>query len=505
MDRLEKLTVSPLDSICGDSQAVLVKTQLLLSGLLLAGVSFSQAEKKPANILIFLADDLGQRDLGCYHPETFYETPALDRLAAQGVRFTNGYSANPVCSPTRYALITGKWPTRAGLTNWLPGIRNERFNGAPLANGISSKETTLAEALKPLGYQNYFIGKWHLGENETDWPEHHGFDVNVGGFKGGHPKSWFSPFGNPRITDGEKGQYLTERLADESIARLREAKASGKPFLLCHFFYQVHTPLVGKEDLVKKYEAKAKRLGLKDTFGTETQYFINSDKPRQVRESQSLPVYAAMVEAMDTAAGRVLDALDDLGLAENTLVIFSSDNGGLSTSEGAPTSNLPFRAGKGWIYEGGIREPFIVRWPGVASAGKSDSTPVTTLDIFPTALTAAGQAAGGVDGRDLTPLLRGQPFPDRDLFWHYPHYSNQGGFPGGAIRSGPWKLIENYEDGSVALYQLDTDPGEKNDLAAQEPDRTREMRQRLHAWYLATDAKFLGKKGDGPEPWKPGR
>ena len=480
-----------------------MKALLRWPAILLSVVSLLDAKEKPANVLIFLADDLGQRDLGSYHPETFYETPALDKLAAQGVRFTQGYAANPVCSPTRYALMTGKWPTRVGLTNWLPGIRNERFMGAPLAHGISAGDTTLAEALKPSGYQNYFIGKWHLGENEEDWPEHHGFDVNIGGFSGGHPKSWFSPYGNPTIKDGEKGEYLTERLADESIARLSEANASGKPFLLCHFFYQVHTPLKGREDLVKKYEAKAERLGLKDQFGTETQFLLSSKEPRRVRQTQSLPVYAAMVEAMDTAAGRILAALDELGLAENTLVIFSSDNGGLSTSEGAPTSNLPFRAGKGWVYEGGIREPFIVRWPGVSLAGKTDPTPVTTLDIFPTALSAAGQTASGVDGRNLTPLLRGQPFPDRDLYWHYPHYSNQGGFPGGAIRSGPWKLVENYEDGSVALYNLDDDSGEKNDLSTQEPARTGEMRQRLHAWYLTTGAKFLGKNGDGPEPWRP--
>lgn len=463
----------------------------------------SQAQQKPANILIFLADDLGQRDLGCYHPETFYETPAIDRLATQGVRFTQGYAASPVCSPTRYALVTGKWPTRVGLTNYLMGMRAERFLGAPLSHGISASETTLAEALKPAGYQTSFVGKWHLGENENHWPEHHGFDHNIGGFKGGQPKSWFSPYGNPRLKDGKKGEYLTERLADESIARIREAKISGKPFFLYHCFYQVHTPLKGKEELVKKYEAKAKRLGLTDHFGIETQVHLSSKAPRRVRETQSLPVYAAMVEATDTAVGRILAALDEQGLAENTLVVFTSDNGGLSTAEGSPTSNLPFRAGKGWVYEGGIREPFIVRWPGVAVGGKVEPTPVTTIDIFPTVVAAAGQTASGLDGRDLSPLLRGQPFPERDLFWHYPHYSNQGGFPGGAIRSGAWKLLENYEDGSVSLYDLEKDPGEKNDLAAQEQVRAREMRQRLHAWYAETNATFLRKNEGGPDPWKP--
>jgi arylsulfatase A-like enzyme len=455
------------------------------------------------NVLIFLADDLGQRDLHCYNEQTFYETPSIDRLAGQGVRFTDGYSANPVCSPTRFALMTGKWPTRVGLTNYLIGNRSERFKGAPLTVAIPGSETTLAEALHPAGYRNIFVGKWHLGEGEEYWPENQGFDVNIGGCSAGHPKSWFSPYGNPRLKDGPDGEYLTERLASETIARLREAKAGGKPFLLCHFFYQVHTPLKAPAELVAKYEAKAKRLGLKDEFAPEKQYFLPLKKPRQVRQNQSLPVYAAMVESMDHAAGRILAALDELGLADNTLVVFSSDNGGLSTSEGSPTSNLPFRGGKGWLYDGGIREPFIVRWPGVAAAGKTESTPVTTLDIFPTVLAAAGLPPAPVDGRDLAPLLRGGGFPERDLFWHYPHYGNQGGFPGGAIRSGEWKLVENYEDGSVALYHLGKDPGEKTDLAPTEGERVEKMREKLHAWYRVTGAKFLRKNGDGPEPWSP--
>jgi arylsulfatase A-like enzyme len=218
---------------------------------------------------------------------------------------------------------------------------------------------------------------------------------------------------------------------------------------------------------------------------------------------QGLPVYAAMMEAMDRAAGKILSALDELGLAESTLVVFTSDNGGLSTSEGHPTSNLPFRAGKGWVYEGGIRVPFIVRWPGVAPAGKVVSTPVTTLDIFPTALGAAGLTSQGVDGKDLAPLLRGGEFAPRDLYWHYPHYANQGGFPGGAIRSGNWKLVENYEDGRTSLYDLSKDVGERNDLASTEKEREAEMRAKLHAWYRETGAKFLSAKKDGPASWKP--
>lgn len=471
--------------------------------LCLFGLSVMTAPAAPANVLVFFADDLGQRDLVCYHPESFYETPHLDKLAAQGVRFTDGYASNPVCSPTRYALATGKWPTRAGLTNWLAGMRVEKFRGAPLTRELPAAETTLAEALRPAGYRNSYVGKWHLGEEESDWPEHHGFHDNIGGYRAGHPKSWFSPYQNPRLKDGPDGEYLTERLADESIALLKAAKASGKPFFLCHSFYQVHTPLVAPEALVEKYRAKAERLGIKDRFGEESQHFISEKRPRRVREVQGLPVYAAMMEAMDAAAGRVLAALDELGLAENTLVVFTSDNGGLSTSEGLPTSNLPFRGGKGWVYEGGIRVPFIVRWPGVAPAGKVEATPVSTIDIFPTALAAAGIKAEGVDGRDLSPLLRGGDFPPRDLFWHYPHYANQGGFPGGAIRSGNWKLVENYEDGRTFLYDLSKDVGERDDRAETEKERAAEMRGKLHAWYRETGAKFLAAREDGPAPWQP--
>jgi arylsulfatase A-like enzyme len=224
----------------------------------------------PSNVLILFADDLGQRDLGCYHPETFYETPHLDRLAKQCVLFTHGYAANPVCSPTRYALMTGKWPTRPGITNWLYGVRNERFSGAPLAHTLPAADTTLAEALKPAGYQSSFIGKWHLGEKESDWPEHHGFDHNIAGFRSGHPQSWFSPYQNPRLKDGPQGEFLTSRLARETVAALESAKQSGKLFFICHSLYQVHTPLVAPEDLVQKYRQKREKLGLKDQFGNET-------------------------------------------------------------------------------------------------------------------------------------------------------------------------------------------------------------------------------------------
>jgi arylsulfatase A-like enzyme len=485
---------------------LLVPSLIALASLGFAADPLPSRNGQPPNILVFLADDLGQRDLVCYSGSSFYETPHLDRLAATGVRFTDGYAANPVCSPTRYALLTGKWPTRAGLTNWLTGLREERFRGAPLARQMPAEEITLAEVLRGAGYRTAFVGKWHLGEEERFWPEQQGFEVNVGGWSRGQPNSWFSPYRNPRLADGLEGEFLTDRLAEETVALLRQYKESGEPFLLCHFFYQVHTPLRAPAHLVEKYKQKAVRLGLQDEFGDEHQYFISAKKPRRVRQSQSLPVYAAMVEAMDTAAGRVLAALDQLGLAENTLVIFTSDNGGLSTSEGAPTSNLPFRGGKGWLYEGGLRVPLLVRWPGVAREGSVVDSPATTLDLFPTVLAAAGIAPPEgvpVDGLDLRPALEGNAMPSRDLFWHYPHYGNQGGFPGGAIRSGQWKLLENYEDGSVRLHHLASDPGERVNLEARDPERVRDLRTRLHAWYRDTGAQFLRAKEVGPDPWAP--
>ncbi len=476
--------------------------------------SVALAADAPRNILILLADDYGAMDLGATNPKTFYETPNLDRLAAQSVRFTNGYSANPVCSPSRYGILTGKYPTRAGLTNWLPGTwEPERFEGAPLTPQMPLEETTLAEALKPAGYRTAFVGKWHLGPEEKFWPEAQGFDVNIAGYWRGNPArgAYFSPYHNPRLADGPAGEHLTARLADETIALLEKFHVEGKPFLLTHFFYAVHSPFKAPAELIEKYKAKAQRLGLQDAFIEEPRAHHSANGPHPVRSVQNHAVYAAMVESLDTAAGRILKKLDALGLAENTLVVFTSDNGGLSSGEGwgpsSPTSNLPLRAGKGWVFEGGIRVPFLVRMPGVAHAGATNDVPVMGTDIFPTAMDYAGvklPASVRIDGHSLAPLLRGGAPPERDaLYWHYPHDSKHGGFPGGAVRMGDWKLIESYVDGSVVLHNLREDIGEQNDLAAAQPGRVKAMRARLHAWYRETGAKFLRAKPDGPEPWRP--
>lgn len=477
--------------------------------LLLFGLNAAPAEERPPNIVFFLADDLGYMDIGAYNARTFYETPHVDRLARQGMRFTNGYAANPVCSPTRYSLMTGKYPTRAGATNWFSGKRGGRFLPAPLNDRMPLEEITLAEALKSAGYQTAFIGKWHLGPTAEYWPENQGFDINVGGHdKGSPPGGYFAPFRNPRMQDGAPGEHLTARLADEALKIL--SRFAEQPFLLYVSFHAVHTPLQAPPELVKKYQDKAARLAEpgRAEFAEEEQVWPGAE-PRRVRTVQNHATYAAMVESMDTGIGRVLDKLEELGLADETVVCFMSDNGGLSTSEGSPTSNLPLRGGKGWVYEGGIREPFLIKWPGVTQPGSVCDEPVISIDFYPTLLEIAGVAqppAQISDGVSLVPLLKqAGSFAERPLFWHYPHYSNQGGFPGGAVRVGPYKLIERYEDGQTHLYHLGDDAGEQRDLAADEPQRVQAMRQQLHAWYRAVGAEFLQPKEGGPQPWRPAR
>jgi arylsulfatase A-like enzyme len=469
-------------------------------------VWMAAAAERP-NFVFFLVDDLGCMDLGVYNPQTFYETPNVDRLAAEGMRFTDGYAANPVCSPTRYSIMTGKYPSRVDATNWFSGTRAGRFLPAPLHDRMPLEEVTLGEALQAAGYQTAFVGKWHLGPTEEYWPENQGFIVNIGGHsRGSPPGGYFAPFRNPRLEDGPQGEHLTARLTDESekiLERFRD-----KPFLLYLSYYTVHTPLQAPAELVQKYRDKAARLASagEPEFAEEEQVWPTDD-PRRVRILQNHATYAAMVETMDTSVGRVLAKLKELGLEDNTVVCFMADNGGLSTSEGSPTSNLPLRGGKGWLYDGGIREPYLIKWPGATEPGSVCSTPVISVDFYPTILEIAGlkpQPEQMLDGVSLVPLLKqSAPLPPRALFWHYPHYSNQGGFPGGAIREGDWKLIERYEDGRVHLYHLADDIGERHDVATQHAERVQQMRGRLHRWYRAVDAKFLQAKPNGPAPWRP--
>jgi len=464
-----------------------------------------RADESRPNFVVFLVDDLGYMDISPNNPDTFYETPNLERLAQQGLRFTNGYAANPVCSPTRYSLMTGKYPTRVQATNFFAGKREGRFRPAPLNDRMPLSEITLAEALKQKGYRTAFLGKWHLGPTEEFWPEHQGFDINVGGFhRGSPPGGYFSPYKNPRLDNGPKGEHLTRRLTDEAIAILENLQ--DQPFLLYLSFYTVHTPLQAPADLVEKYRKKAAELTKREEFKQEEQVWP-TEKERKVRVVQNHPTYAAMVETMDTSIGRVLDQLEQLGLADNTVICFTSDNGGLSTSEGSPTSNLPLRGGKGWLYEGGIREPFLMKWPGHTIPGSVSDTPICSIDLHPTLCEIAGiddQQLPQRDGISLVSLMK-QPEKEfeRPLFWHYPHYSNQGGFPGGAVRQGDWKLIERFEDGRCHLYNLANDPGEQNDQAGQNPQRTAAMKEALHAWYDDVNARFLERKTPDQVVWRP--
>jgi len=477
-------------------------TALAIVTLLAASV-----DAKP-NFVFFLIDDMGYMDIGANNPSTFYETPNIDRLAATGMRFTNGYAANPVCSPTRYSIMTGKHPSRVDATNFFSGRRSGRFAPAPLNDRMSLQEVTIAESLREAGYRTAFLGKWHLGPTEEFWPEHQGFEFNIGGHhKGSPPGGYFAPYKNPRLPSGPDGEHLPVRLTNEAIKILDQVQDD--PFLLYLSFYSVHTPLQAPKHLIEKYQRKAARMPDAPEFAPEEQV-LPIDKQRLVRIRQRHATYAAMVEAMDAQIGRVLDRLQELGLTDDTVVMLTSDNGGLSTSEGSPTSNLPLRGGKGWVYEGGIREPFLIRWPDAVAPGTVCHTPVMSTDFYPTILQIAelpAQPEQHLDGVSLVPLLQQAGKIQRDaLFWHYPHYSNQGGFPGGAIRIGDYKLIERYEDGRVQLFNLQTDIGERDDLAANDPQRVAMMRSRLHNWYEEVDAKFLQPKpGQSAVPWSPGK
>ncbi|CAN0104780.1 unnamed protein product, partial [Discosporangium mesarthrocarpum] len=301
---------------------------LMLTALFVLAVPmFVESAERP-NFVFFLVDDLGYMDIGANNPDTFYETPNVDQLAREGVRFTNGYAANPVCSPTRYSIMTGKYPSRVDATNFFSGMRDGRFKPAPLNNRMPLEEVTIAEALNSAGYRTAFFGKWHLGPTEEFWPEHQGFDVNFAGHARGAPRSYFSPYSNPRLENGSKGEHLTKRLTDEVVRQIEEFKDD--PFLCYLSFYTVHTPLQAPKKLVSKYRKKAEALAGQPEFAGEEQVWPNA-KERRVRILQKHATYAAMVESMDTAVGRVINRLKELGLYDNTVICFMSDNGGLST------------------------------------------------------------------------------------------------------------------------------------------------------------------------------
>jgi len=444
--------------------------------VLLAASSVPLLAAAPAkpNVIVMLADDLGWTDLACFGSE-FYETPHLDKLAQDGMKFTQNYSACTVCSPTRAALMTGKYPARLHITDWIPGRMpdNPKLLVPDWSKELPLAEVTLAEVFHAAGYATASIGKWHLGDDEGFSPEKQGFDVNIAGSNRGSPPSYIAPWRIPTLPEGQDGDYLTDRIGEEAVKFIERAK--DQPFFLYVPHYAVHLPIQGRPDLVEKYRQKLKP-GL----------------------AQSNPGYAAMVESLDATMGRIRAKLDELRLDERTIIVFTSDNGGHLPT----TSNKPLRFGKASAYEGGVRVPLIVHWPGVTKPASASNVPVITMDLFPTILEVSGLSAPGAvksDGVSIAPILRDTGTIDRDtLFWHYPHHQHyqQGGtMPYGAIRAGDYKLIEFFNDMHVELYNIREDIGEEHDLAATQPMRAADLRARLHAW-----RKEVGAQMPTPNP-----
>lgn len=450
------------------------------------------------NVLFILADDLGYYDLSCTGSK-YYETPNIDRIAREGIAFTSGYAACQVCSPSRASIMSGKFPARHGITDWIGAKTGEdwrqagRFNKllpAEYIHALSPEYTILPEAMKQAGYKTFFAGKWHLGE-EGSWPEDHGFDINIGGWDSGSPKGgYFSPWENPRLESGEDGENLSMRLAGETVQFLKEHDPgkTGQPVFAFLSFYAVHGPIQTSRKKWEKYRRKAAEAGIAAT-GFKMGKFL------PMRQVQDNPVYAGLVETMDDAVGVVLAGLEELGLAENTIVIFTSDNGGVSAGDAYSTSNLPLRGGKGYQFEGGIRVPYFIKVPGLTGGGESD-VPVSGTDFYPTILDLTGQKLRPEehpDGQSLLPLFRGERIPERPLIWHYPHYGNQGGDPSSVIRQGNWKLINYYEDDHQELYDLEADPEEKNNLAGTRPEKAAELQATLFDYLRETGARFPRK------------
>ena len=489
------------------------------------------------NIVFFLVDDLGWRDVGCYG-SGFYDTPHIDQLALEGVRFNQAYAACHVCSPTRASILTGKYPARLHLTDWLPGRRDFPFQSlknAKIQQHLPFAEETLAETLQAQGYSTAIFGKWHLGEDPSG-PLMHGFDVQVPKWNRGWPKSGYhAPFGMEGL-EAKTGDYLTDRLTDEALAFMDQNR--DRPFFLYLSHFAVHDPIQGRPDLVKKYRDKLATMqqpngpafileGNPDAAEpmsreqltalimnpSHQDYRVLPQRTVKIKQHQDNIQFAAMVEAMDESLGRVLAKLKALGLTDNTIVIFFSDNGGMSAANfGNPkrvvheskldlaysTSNLPLRGAKGWLYEGGIRVPMIVKWPGHGKKGAVCEEPVISTDFYPSILEMAGLPAlpgQHVDGVSFVPALTGDALERKAIFWHFPHYSNHGmQSPGGAIRLEDYKLLEYFENGAVELFNLTVDPGEQNNLARAQPKKARELLEMLQAWRKEVSARMMSAK-----------
>ena len=470
---------------------------LIVTGTaLLALFSCTPAEKKQKpNVLFILADDLGYRDLSCMGSE-YYETPNIDRIAQEGVVFTNGYAGCQVCSPSRATILSGKFAARHGITDWIGAPsgtawrkhgRHNKLLPADYVHQLPAEYTVLPEAMKEAGYKTFFAGKWHLGDKGS-WPEDHGFDINKGGWDKGSPNGgYFSPWVNPNLPNERDGENLSMRLAKETVHFLNEnnPNETGQPVFAYLSFYAVHGPIQTTQEKWKKYREKAEKAGIAPS-GYKMGHFL------PIRQVQDNPVYGGLVETMDDAVGTVLDALDELGLAENTIVIFTSDNGGVSAGDAYSTSNLPLRGGKGYQYEGGIRIPCFIKVPGLENGGENN-TPVSGADFYPTILDLAGLPLRNdqhQDGQSLVPVLKGETMADRPLIWHYPHYGNQGGEPSSIIRVGDWKLIHYYEDDREELYNLADDLSEQTDVAAGHPEMVQDLHAQLFSYLEEVGARF---------------
>ncbi|UCF14283.1 MAG: sulfatase [Phycisphaerales bacterium] len=463
-------------------------TAFLGSGAALLPCFSRTSEVAPQpNFVFILVDDLGWADVRCYGGD-LHETPNIDRLARQGMRFTDAYAAAPVCSPTRASIMTGKYPARLHMTIWYESSANPprgRKLIPPITQGnLPHDEVTIAEVLKKAGYFTAHVGKWHLGD-AAHYPQTQGFDVNIGGTFWGAPYTFFYPYSGsgtrwdgefryvPHLEFGDEGEYLTDRLTDEALRVIENAK--DKPFFLNLCYHTVHTPIEGKPELIDHYRKKLK----------PGMHHRNCE-------------YAAMVHSLDENVGRVLGRIDELGIADRTIVVFFSDNGGyINKYEGITvTDNYPLRSGKGSLYEGGTRAPLILRWPGVTKAGSVCEQPVSSIDFYPTMLDMAGLEGDSkhnadVDGISLAPLLKNPQvtLKRRALYWHYPHYYPTTS-PVSSIRMGDWKLLEYLEDGRLELYDLSKDIGEKNNLASKMPQKAKQLRENLHEWRRSVEAQM---------------
>ncbi|MBI9015853.1 MAG: sulfatase-like hydrolase/transferase [Phycisphaerae bacterium] len=456
----------------------------MLSAIALPKFAAGQTTPVKPNVVLILVDDLGWADVGCYcaqYGNTWYETPNIDRLASQGMKFTQGYAACAVCSPTRAATLTGRYPARLGVTDWIRPSESttnpQGYEGSASKEVLcpknyvfmDSSEITIAEMLKPAGYTTCHVGKWHLG-GSSFYPGAQGFDYNYGGCSWGHPfQGYFDPYGIPTLPPRQTGEYLTVRESDEALGFIETAVGQEKPFFLYMAHYAVHMPIQAIAEIKQKYDNKPKPTGYEN---------LNS-------------AYAAMIESVDNAVGAIMDKLDALGVADNTVVIFTSDNGG----HVSVTTNKPLRSGKGYPYEGGIREPWIVRWPGKIAPGSTCDTPIISPDALPTICEMTAQPLPRnktIDGVSLVPLLKQSgKIPERTLFWHYPHYRDNAELPYSVIRDEQWKLIKRYAGpAKYELFDLKNDMSETTNMASSKPDIVKMLDEKLTGWIQKTKGKI---------------